>query len=245
MEILGAIGGGAFVLVSFALGLRLLWLGVRRRQLAEWCLGATLFLTGGVGYPLVSICRLVPMEDGLRGALFAGFMVMQGVGIGCLALFNWRVFRPTDRRAQAATVGLWATLGAGVIGQALGPGFAASALDPQAPFTQLGNWGAAAALGWACAESWNYYRMLIRRQRLGIADPLLVDRFRLWALSSGTATVLTLLSNVGFMMGIDMATWPPGALMIGVLGLLAAGALALAFLPPAAYERRVRARSAG
>ena len=44
--------------------------------------------------------------------------------------------------------------------------------------------------------------------------------------------------------GVDIAVSPTGSLVIAPLGLLAAGCVWLAFLPPTAYTRRVLVRAA-
>ena len=52
MELLAAAGGGAFVLVSLVIGVRVVWLAHRTRGLAELSMGLGLLLMGGLGYPI-------------------------------------------------------------------------------------------------------------------------------------------------------------------------------------------------
>ena len=54
MELLGAIGGVSFILASLVIGLRLLLLARRTRELPEFVIGLALFLMGGLGYPLLA-----------------------------------------------------------------------------------------------------------------------------------------------------------------------------------------------
>ena len=203
MELLGAVGGGAFVLASLVLGLRLLLLGRRTRQLPELSMGAALFLMGGIGYPLVTICRLAPIGPTTIAVLFGTYMVLQWFGITCLAVFNWRVFRPASMTSQIAAFGLSACMLTCSLVQGLGEGFAAAARDPKAAMPQLASYFACVGLGWACAESWRYHRMLRRRMAIGLADALVTDRFRLWALSAASASFLTFVTNIAFLLGID------------------------------------------
>jgi hypothetical protein len=241
MEIVAAAGGGAFVLASLVLGLRLLALAARTRRLPELAMGGALLLTGAVGYPLNAAARSVPgLDDDVRGLLIAAYMATQALGITALAVFDWRVFRPRSRGALAATACVAALYAVAMLGQArAGGGFAGAADDPSAPWPGVGSLLAIGVLVWSCWESWRWFALLRRRARLGLADPLVTDRFRLWALGAGAAALLTAIAFVTNRMGIDFVVWAPGALLIGVLGLGAAGAIALAFVPPPAYRRRV------
>jgi hypothetical protein len=54
MELLAGIGGGAFVLVSLVIGVRVLWLARRTRGLPEFAMGLGLILMGGLGYPVLA-----------------------------------------------------------------------------------------------------------------------------------------------------------------------------------------------
>jgi hypothetical protein len=50
-------------------------------------------------------------------------------------------------------------------------------------------------------------------------------------------------ATIGALRGIDFAATTLGAAVIAPLGLIAAGSIFLAFLPPQAYLRRVAARA--
>jgi hypothetical protein len=86
--------------------------------------------------------------------------------------------------------------------------------------------------------------MMKKRTELGLADPLVTDRLRLWALGSGLATLLTVISTGAMLAGVNFAVWAPGMLTVGVLGVTTAAFIRLAFLPPTAYKRRVLRRAA-
>jgi len=53
IEIVGSAAAGAFVLTCSVVGLRLLWLARRTRELPELCIGAGLFSVAAVGFPLL------------------------------------------------------------------------------------------------------------------------------------------------------------------------------------------------
>jgi hypothetical protein len=99
-------------------------------------------------------------------------------------------------------------------------------------------------LGWSALESLRYHRIMRLRTRLGLADPVVTESFRLWGLGTGAAFAGSLL---GFMTptlaGQGAAELPVPNLILSLLGLVAAIAMWLAFLPPAAYQRRVEARN--
>jgi len=46
-------------------------------------------------------------------------------------------------------------------------------------------------MSWAGFESIRYYKMQSRRLLLGLADPIVTDRFRLWGLSMLAAGAIT------------------------------------------------------
>ncbi len=47
---------------------------------------------------------------------------------------------------------------------------------------------------WACYESLRYYRSMHRRQTLGLADPIVANRFLLWSIWTGAVTFLPLVA---------------------------------------------------
>ena len=100
MEILGAVGGGCFIVVSLIVGVRLLGLARRTRQLAEFAMGIGLVPIAGLGYPLMMLARFGEfLPEPARLALLVGYQFCQIIGISFVALFNWRVFRPASRWA--------------------------------------------------------------------------------------------------------------------------------------------------
>ncbi|HKJ24608.1 MAG TPA: hypothetical protein VKB65_07285 [Myxococcota bacterium] len=240
---LGAIGGGAFVVAAVVIGWRLIWLSRRTRGLPEFAIGTGLFLMGGLGYPLIVLARqMTAWPDAARAGLILANEIFAIVGMTLVAVFNWRVFRPNAPWAKALVGAIAATLTGLMVAQGCAGGWLALADGANFPWA----WAAvpnAVALGWAGLESLGYHRTMVKRARLGLADAALVDRFRLWAIGTFSSAFLTLASLSGQIRGIDMATSTEGALLVGAFGVVSAGAMWLAFLPPAAYTRWVaRAR---
>jgi hypothetical protein len=94
---------------------------------------------------------------------------------------------------------------------------------------------------WAAVEALVTWRMLRRRIRLGLADPLVVNRIGLWGIAAGIGSAG---ASAGFLVtffGLE-ARSTGVEVLISVLGLAASAALWLSFLPPARYQGWVRSR---
>jgi hypothetical protein len=243
METLATLGGGAFIVVSLALGARLMLHARRTGQLPEFAVGCALFLQGGVGYLATSLARGAPELGVLpRVTLAAVGMACMVLGTSGIAVFNWKVFRadcPWTPRA-VALVGL--TLVACFAWQGTASGFVAAADHRGAGLHGI-KVVTGAVLAWASFESIAYALKLRKRLRLGVADPLVADRVRLWAYAMVSAQILNHLSIAAVAMGGDIVTWQYGGGVVLVLGLVAAFSMWLAFLPPAAYRRYIAARA--
>jgi len=239
MEWLAALGGGAFVLVSLVVGIRLLLLARRTRQLPEFVMGGALLVMGGIGYPATAIARGgEALDPTVRGAIAGFALVCQAVGIAGLATFTARVFRADQR---IATLGAW-TLGllalATVVTDGALSGFHGAVQNVGLPMR--GNEALAGlVLGWCTVESFLYHSKLKRRVKLGLASPVVANRIRLWGIGSLFAMLLNWISQVAAWNGIDVATSALGAGLVGALGPIAAGSVWLAFFPPASYVRRI------
>jgi hypothetical protein len=242
--LLGLASALAFVGVGAAVGGRLLWLASRTRALPEALVGGALAILAGVAWPLlllVSLGAALP-EGVLRGAWAVASLAM-GLGWSSVGLFTWRVFRPGSRWALAFTLLAFAVVfGAGLAGarRAYAVADLAALTAPNAGGLVL-VLGAMALYAWSAVESLRYRALLVRRIPLGLADPLVADRFRLWAMIS----LLAIGSLVpGVASHFERAPDPTVVrLVVGVLGLASSTALYFAFLPPAGYARWVRARA--
>jgi hypothetical protein len=90
-----------------------------------------------------------------------------------------------------------------------------------------------AALLWLFFESASYARSMRRRLRLGLADPIVANRFVLWAIWTGALALIPL-----FVLGLRAAL-----AVLGAGGATAVAAGWLAFFPPASYQRWIGARA--
>jgi hypothetical protein len=96
----------------------------------------------------------------------------------------------------------------------------------------------------AC-EALYYYSLMRRRMRLGLADPVVADRMRLWGWAGNAIALLWLgvgvARTIGGPGGINH---PVTLLFIAVMGFVASVTNWLVFLAPPAYRRRVERRAA-
>jgi hypothetical protein len=243
MRIVAILGGGTFVVVSLVVGARMLLLARRTRGLPELVLGLCLFLMGGLGYPLTAVARqALALDVDVRAA----FMIVAHLciisGAGSLGIFNWRVFRPENGAARAACLALVAALAGCFVWQGVTPGFAASAVGKEGAAIVAINLLTAVAMLWSGVESALHLQRMLLRERLGIGDPVVLDRIRLWCFSMTGAAAIAVASTVLHFLGLDPAASVAGALIIGPVGLASSIATWLAFLPPARYRARLEAR---
>ncbi len=242
-----ALGGGFFVLVSLVLGPRLLVLARRTGELPEFTMGLCLLLMGALGYPFAAVGRAVTaLPDDVRGLLVGCSALCNTVGFIALAIFTFRVFRPSSRAAEVLVLASVAALAFLIPAEAVWPGLVESALSvepyPGAP-GYLRVVVGLAILYWASAEAALFRRQLRRRLALGLADPVVADRVGLWAVAISCASISYTISFALSFRGIDLAASAVGAATIGTLGLASAISAWLAFLPPAPYLRFVRGRA--
>jgi hypothetical protein len=231
----------AMVLANAVVGARLLARARRSRQIPELALGSSFVLMGALGYPLaVAARRGLAGSDAAAGWLLAGALGAQD--LGCLGIFvvTWRVFRPESRTAACAVAAAAALFAASLLGHAVTPGFS-GARDGGAWY-YLGLATRAAGFGWAALESLRYHALLRRRLALGLADPVVTDRFRLWGIATSAIVAGFAIFGFGRLSGGNVAESAPVLAATSLTCLVSGSAIWLAFFPPAAYARRVAAR---
>ncbi|MFW6049825.1 MAG: hypothetical protein ACODAU_01555 [Myxococcota bacterium] len=244
----GAVGLVLFMVACIAVGLRLIRLWRITHLLPELLLAVALLGTGFLGFALEAAARMVPdlPELARLGLVLAG---LSGEYLGAFALFVFvrRVFRP---QARWAAVLAWlggALLVTAVVGEcASGQYLRYIDREPsRGPFVPLGIAARGLAPLWTALESFRYHRMLRRRVRIGLADPMVVHRVALW----GTATAASLAAHVVAVAhrvrwGTALEADPWALNLVSALALVAATCIALAFFPPATYRQWVRRRGA-
>lgn len=238
MAVFSMLGLLALVLVTFIIGLRLLLLARRTRQLPELVMGLALLLLGAIGSPVFFAAQALAGDLGaaLPWVVASGIFCVSTGGVS-LWLFTWRTFRPTSPWAAVLVALGVATALAGFAGHGLTAGFEAVRPADAGFWYWVGLASRSLAFAWAAVEAARCYRRLRRQQRIGLAEPLIVNRMLLWAIASASAFVI-------FAM-IALVLAPGGAREIGVLsilhsllGLVGAVSIWLAFFPPSFYRRR-------
>lgn len=243
MQALAGLAISTLVLVSIAVGTRLLLLYRRSGESPELLLGAMLLVSVGLGYPLKIVAPYVDVETARPLLLLSSLAV--AVGFSCLFAFTWRVFRRDSGWAGALAI----TGSLGLVVTGLWDGLAAlrdAVPNQSGAMTATGVVHAltvAAAYLWTVGESFHYRWLVRRRAKLGLADPVVANRLLLWALM-GLAVTAGILLNVGAgIRGISFVESPVVLLGSSTTGMTQAVLLVLAFSPPRAYVAWLRGRA--
>jgi hypothetical protein len=249
--IIAGIAQTIFLLTAFGVGGLLLSRAHRSGDRHQRLLGWHLILAMGVGYLLLSIAIAtielgIEMNPTLRGVLVGLGNLATGAGLCATLIFTREVFRPESTWARA-TVWLLAGL--------MAAGFAVYGLTGGFPSARYDSWGAATMMAgivgtnvWVSWEPLRYYLLMRRRLKLGLAEPLVVDRFLLWGVGSASRLVLVLF-GVGSALFVrnlepDAALALAKLVLVGtsICGLVASISYWLAFHPTPAYQRWVERR---
>ncbi len=237
------VGFAAFFVASLTAGVRFVMLWWRTRELPELLIGIGVLGIGPVGFGLTTMAQLSRADHPeLSRWILAVAMLAVCTGGFAKYVFNWRVYHPR----QALVRGIvWA---AGL----LLLGFYATELftsgfrnqDVQSP----GNLGRSTlvigCLLWGSAEALVYWRKMRRRLSLGLADPVVTNRFFLWGLGAGAAGLGTAVGTIAHLVtGLAPLQLSWITLSSSLHGLTAAVALWLAFVPNQAYVRFIEARA--
>jgi hypothetical protein len=261
MEVATALVTALNLLLSLVVGWRLLGLARRGGWPAPELSLAIYFLVsaflgtppqivvyGGMADPRLAV------PDPVAQALLAFAVLAMAVGACAAYVFVWKTFHPDRAAAKAFAAAGCACLVLGYVVEAWREGFA------PVVFAGPGHW-----LGWAgrtaamlaiTVESLRYWKMMRRRLRVGLADPVLTNRFLLWAVWSACSTlnyVSDLASRALYWLAFDtiqpvrehLATLvAPTIAVTMVLGAASAVTLFLTFFPTRAYRRLVESRAA-
>lgn len=246
MQIVVLAAAVALLLTWAAVGIRMLLLARRTGGVPELTLGLGLLLLAAIGYPMTVIAQAPGMGPEARYLVGGIGTSIADAGVFCLFLFTWRVFRPDARWAALVVLGVVALVTLHVCGwldSSRGATSQAELLDQSLVWSMLQLGLVVTCFGWAGAESLHQWSLARRRQRLGLADPVVVNRFLLWgamgAVSAGVALFDVLLVLVGGPTATAVLY-----LASSLSGMADAVLLTLAFFPPPAYTRWVAGRAA-
>jgi hypothetical protein len=236
----------ASLTVSLVLGVRLLRLWGRSRQLPELIFGAAFLSAGVFGY----IATIVgsPSTPGLSPTQASNLtltgIALLSVGVSLNYLFVWKVFRPDSGWAQAF---FWVATGVIAITVIPISGYATGSLVTQLnPMTVLGDATRMGAGAWGAFESLRYYTLMRRRLRIGLAEPAVTNRFLLWGIATLATSVIFFATSALVRLYLDPregALTPELMIIVSLSTLGVATAQWLAFLPPGFYLRWVERRA--
>ena len=249
------------LILCLVVGTRLLRAGLGRGRRPELALAvyflASAFLSTvcqGLAYGGLVDPSIALPDRASRIVLGLGVLGMAAGG-SAVCVFTWLSFRRDAAWARrTAIAGSLLALG-GFAFEALHEGFAIT-LNPGP-----GHWvawaGRTAPVFWVAVESFRYWAQLRRRLHIGLADPVLVNRFLLWGTWSA-ATLVNLGADLiarllyralaGSTTEVVMEVIEPvviGTMAVTmVLGVVSATTLFLTFFPTAGYRRWIESRAA-
>ena len=234
------LGGGLFFLATAVVGARLLLLARRNRTQPELLLGLAFFvggtLGGGMGqYVLLAADQHTPET---LGSIVFLYCLVSVFGMALYNAFTWRVFRDGTLWAALLVAGIL-TSGLAIVAWYGATGVFETGVQPPLQRCVM---MAGSSVGpiWATVEAFRYYLLMKKRIALGLADPMVTNRFLLWGLGSLCASVIVLGAIPGIFLDPSHGLVQASLLNIGVLGTLASLAYALAFFPPASYTAWVQ-----
>lgn len=255
--VIGVVAGVAqvvYLTAAFVLSGHLLNRARRNRELAPLLLGIQLLFAMGFGYLLsgagMAIAMVVenPSPRLVAALLGAGYLTTT-FGLGAALAFNWRVFWPDRRWPLGLAAFLFGVMGVGWVG-----GLATGAFETgsyASGWMLLLHGGMLVTNLWGAFEPLRYHAKLEKRIRLGLAEPVVVDRFLLWGLGSLARAALVLVGPIaewmlGDIHGSSRLSFSAGGLAAAsLLGLATSLAYWLTFNPTAAYVRWVERRYRG
>ncbi len=228
---IGELLAGVVYLIA---GVRLFRLGQRTGEVPEKLLGVA-FLFTGASAGLYVLPVLPPFESLWTPLNFAARVIYLPSAV-MIALFTRLVFRPENRW------GAWLVWGTAIL---LVSGVGASAMGGDWEGFSISNgwfwfeWvGFTLPFGWAGSETFAQYGRARRRVRMGLCDPLVCNRYLLWALF-GTLEVclsLVLLPQYAEYESTNQFTAMWDALY-GTIEIASLVMIWLVFFPPAFYQR--------
>ena len=241
MQLLALPGFLAFFFVSLWVGVRMLAQWGRTRALPELLLGLGVLGIGPVGFGLVMLAAVAGAHQPDAPSLLAGLSALAvGGGAAAKAIFNWKIYHPSSRAAAAIAFASVALLVVAIVGDARSTGFAPAAwMQPGWILVRQGV--QVGVLLWGSCEALRWWLRMRRRLRIGIADPLVANRFLLWGIGAGMAGSGSLIGMlVGLAYGQPMNELPLLTLVLSICGLVAAVALWLAFAAPEWWKLWIR-----
>lgn len=237
-----------FGLLSSAVAIKLLLLARRTRQLPELSISLGVLLIGALGLPLAVVSRGADMKGTETGfILFSVGLLLVCAGHEMTYLFCWNVFRRTSSWAKAAVLissGLFLFSWCKLVSITHGIADPELALEAVLPYSLMMLGMNVLGASWSGAESFRYWGMQKKRLKLGLASPLVVERFLWWGTSNFATAILGLTLMGCTISGRSILTDPLSPILINITGSVLVVTWALSFFPPKSYVLWVERRAA-
>jgi len=239
----------AFIAGSALVSVRLLLLARRTRQEPELLLGAAIGCTAVLGYGVL-IANLVlrgttpPAEAPALTVFLSGAgRTLHDFGVSLFLLFVLRVFRRDAGWAKALVAGMLALLWGGLVVGALNGAFRYELEAVGRPAW----WCEYAVIWtysiWSMVESYRYWGVMRRRVAIGLAEPLVANRFFLWGTGSLFTALATWTASIPYAyvgeMPAALEITPMIRVLTAIAGIGSVSCSLFAFLPPAWYRRLI------
>jgi hypothetical protein len=242
----------AFSVMALVVGVRLVLLSHRTGHAPEFALGTGVMLTATLGYGVMMfgiIAGQGAADSGRSTQVFTSITfigwLFHNVGVVQILRFVVMVFRPGVAWARIAVVlmtgVLWGGWGVYVLQGGLGG-------QPGGSY-----WVAFSVIGtyplWMAVESHLYYRRMSLRLELGLANPLVCNRFLLWTLASLSTAASIWTVNLPTFLGLETGSAlarnysAVSMLVTAAFGIVTVSCYWLTFFPPRWYRARVEGRS--
>jgi hypothetical protein len=166
---------------------------------------------------------------------------LHDLGVTLFLVFVVRVFRPDEAWAKALAGGMLALLWGGV-----GFGAADGAFRYELDAVGRPAWWCEYAVIWSYSiwsaiEAFRYWGVMRRRVAIGLAEPLVANRFLLWGTGSVFSMLATWTASIPFFFVGDIETLaaitPAVRIVTALTGLVSVSCSLFAFMPPAWYRR--------
>ncbi|HTO69604.1 MAG TPA: hypothetical protein VMR31_07050 [Myxococcota bacterium] len=228
-----------YSVMSAVVGVRLVLRARHTRGLPELLMGVAYASAPGFGYPLVVVGSGV-VDRTVSSLLFGVGQACIVFGVTCFLFFNGRVFRPESRQARVA-----AALGGLALGVSswhrvkvhVAVGAAAISLSSVRRDTIVTVVVLGLAYAWTATEGWRQHRMMRRRAQIGLGDPVVANRFLLWAIAGALQCVSDAVIAFSVHRGDNLTADLLPLFATSSVGAVNSVLLVLIFMPPAAYVR--------
>jgi hypothetical protein len=228
-----------YSVMSATVGVRVVRRALPAKSVPELLMGTAYAAAPGFGYPLVVIGSLIS-DRAASSLLFSVGQFGIVAGVTCFLFFNARVFRPESRLAPiAAHVGSivlavagWERVQAHIAVGAEALSLASVRHGTIVTLTVLG-----LAYAWTATEGLRHNRMMRRRAKIGLGDPVVENRFLLWAVAGGLQLVSNIVVAYSLWEGRNISADLLPLFATSSVGAVNSALLVLIFLPPARYTR--------